>query len=76
MVVPVNFFRKTFSKNSFPFWRMTRRRVIRAETRGMTTNNTTESKSVFQGIAIPLTPNKKPTMGKKATKIIKSLMAT
>lgn len=72
----VNFFKNTFSKNSNPFLCIIIFRVIAAEKSGITTNNTIDNNSVAHGIAMPVTPNSKLTSGKKATKIIKSLIAT
>ena len=51
-------------------------RVIIPAERGMTTNNTTESNNVSHGIVTPPIPNKKATIGAKATNMIKSFTAT
>ena len=42
---------------------MIRRLVSEAETSGITTKRIIESRRVLQGIAIPLTPRRKVTMG-------------
>ena len=55
---------------------MTSIRVIIPAERGMTTNNTTESNNVSHGIVTPPIPNKKATIGAKATNMIKSFTAT
>ncbi|MPN58741.1 hypothetical protein SDC9_206454 [bioreactor metagenome] len=76
MVIPVNCFRKTFSKNSIPRLAITLVLTMYADTNGITTNKTTDIIKVFQGMAIPETPSNKVTIGINATTIIKSLMAT
>ena len=45
-------------------------------TRGITTNNTTDNINVVQGMETPPIPSKKATIGVKATRMIKSLVAT
>ncbi|MPN64688.1 hypothetical protein SDC9_212464 [bioreactor metagenome] len=51
-------------------------RVKTPPTKGITTNNTTERINVSQGTVTLLTPSKNLTIGMKATKMIKSLVAT
>jgi len=76
MVVPVKAFRKVCSNQANPLRLITNRRVIMAETSGMTTNKITDSNRVSQGMAMPLTPSRRLTMGIKATRITRSLTAT
>jgi hypothetical protein len=76
IVVLLNLLRNVFSKNSAPFAFITDLLVMKAKTRGMTTNSTTDIMRVSHGMVIPLMPSKNVTIGINATRIIRSLMAT
>ena len=64
------------SKYFTPLLFVTALLVITATERGITTNKITDIISVFHGIVIPLIPSRSVTIGIKATRIIKSFIAT
>ena len=76
LVALSNLWTKVFSKYSVPLRFVTSTRVRIPPARGMTTNKMTDKISVSHGTDTLETPSRNFTIGTKATRIIKSLVAT
>ena len=75
VVAESNLWMNTFSKYSVPLLRITKMRVKIPPASGMTTNSTTLKIRVSKGILTLDTPSRNFTMGTKATRMIRSLVA-